>query len=142
MGQGGIYLVACVNKKHLVPMKARDLYTSPLFAKSVEFAESQADQWFILSAKHGLLDPDRVIEPYDHSLRSMGAAERRIWAQGVARSLLPRLNRSDRVVMFAGKLYRENLVSPIREHGCNLEIPMEGLRIGEQLKWLNEQLQD
>ena len=137
-----IYLVACVDKKHLVPMKARDLYTSPWFAKASELADRRAVGWFILSAKHGLLEPDRVIEPYDLSLRSTTTTGRRIWAEGVLRSLLPRLKGSDDVVFLAGIAYRENLVSPIREHGCRVEIPMEGLRIGEQLNWLNEQLMD
>ena len=123
-------------------MRARDLYKSSWFAKASELADRRADQWFILSAKHGLLDPDRVIAPYDLSLKSMTAAGRRIWAKGVLRSLLPRLKGSDDVVFLAGNVYRENLVSPIREHGCGVEEPMEGLRIGEQLNWLNEQLRD
>ena len=123
-------------------MEARCLYTSPWFAKAAELADRRADVWFILSAQHGLLDPDRVIEPYDLSLRSMTAAERRMWAKGVVRSLVPRLNSSDRVVLLAGKLYRENLVSTIHEHGCKVEIPMEGLRIGEQLHGLNEELKE
>ena len=123
-------------------MKARNLYTSPWFAKASELADRRADRWFILSAKHGLLDPDRVIEPYDLSLSSMNVAERRMWAKGVVRSLVPRLNSSDRVVLLAGKLYRENLVNTIHEHGCKVEIPMEGLRIGEQLQWLNERLKE
>ncbi|MCH8876803.1 MAG: hypothetical protein IIA89_08250 [Chloroflexi bacterium] len=89
-----------------------------------------------------MLDPGHVIEPYDLSLRSMTAAERRMWAKGVVRSLVPRLNSSDRVVLLAGKLYRENLVRPIREHGCKVEIPMEGLKVGEQLQWLNERLKE
>lgn len=72
----------------------------------------------------------------------MNAAKRRIWAKGVLRSLLPRLSGSDEVVFLAGNAYRENLVSPIREQGCRVEIPMVGLRIGEQLNWLNEELRD
>jgi hypothetical protein len=34
----------------------------------------------------------------------------------------------------------ENLVDPIRQMGCNVEIPMEGLGIGKQLRWLKQQL--
>lgn len=142
MAQRIIYLVACVNKKHLVPMEARDLYSSAWFEKAAELADRRADQWFVLSAKHGLLDPNRVIAPYELPLSSRTATERRIWAKEVVQSLLSGLSSLDRVVIFAGKLYRENLVSPIIEHGCKVEIPMEGLRIGEQLQWLNERLKE
>lgn len=142
MGQRTIYLIACVVRKHPAPMKARDLYSSTWFKKASELADRRGDQWFILSARHGLLDPDHVIEPYDLPLNSISATDRRKWAKNVVRSLLPRLSSLDRVVILAGKLYRENLVSPIHEHGCKVEIPMDGLRIGEQLGWLNEQLKE
>jgi hypothetical protein len=46
----------------------------------------------------------------------------------------------DNVVFLAGKIYRENLIDPIIKSGCNVEIPMEGLRIGKQKSWLNRQL--
>lgn len=35
------------------------------------WAIAHCDQWAILSAKHGLIDPDKVIEPYDVTLSTM-----------------------------------------------------------------------
>ena len=42
--------------------------------------EGTCNAWFILSAKHGLVSPDAVLEPYDESLTGMSAAPRRAWA--------------------------------------------------------------
>ena len=38
-----------------------------------------ADKIFILSTKHGLLDLEEEIEPYDQTLNNMGTGEIRIW---------------------------------------------------------------
>ena len=32
------------------------------------YAETHAERWYILSAAHGLVDPERIIDPYDISL--------------------------------------------------------------------------
>lgn len=80
-------IIGCTKGKldHAAP--ARDLYTSALFKgrrsyAEREVAEGRAAAWFIMSAQHGLIDPDRVTKPYDmtiatqskngnlHSLRS------------------------------------------------------------------------
>jgi hypothetical protein len=47
---------------------AGDLYVSSLFMGRRRFVEASCDRWFILSALHGGVDPDEVIEPYDESL--------------------------------------------------------------------------
>jgi len=44
-------------------------------------------------------------------------------------------------MILAGKKYQENLVNPIQQMGCSVEIPMEGLGIGKQLRWLKQQLE-
>jgi hypothetical protein len=132
--------VACVSAKQPAASPAGDLYTSTWFKKASAFARQTADEWYILSAKHGLLDPETVIEPYDETLSRMPAAERRAWAHQVLKSLPDVLQPGDRVVILAGKKYRENLIAPIEQLGCSVEVPMEGLRIGEQLRWLNQHI--
>ena len=135
-----IALVACVKTKRSVASPAEDLYTSSLFKKASSYARQIADEWYILSAKHGLLDPDTVIGPYEKTLRRMPVGERRAWARQVMAELEDMLRPDDRVVFLAGKRYRENLVDPVRQMGCRVEIPMEGLSFGQQLRWLNEQI--
>src|SRR5690606_13413659 len=55
-----IALVSCVSSKEPHAAPARDLYTSALFRKARAYAERNADAWYILSAKYGLVDPNRV----------------------------------------------------------------------------------
>ena len=63
-----IILVGCVKTKRPARSPAKDLYTSPLWRCRQAYAESRGVPWYILSALHGLLDPDRRIDPYELAL--------------------------------------------------------------------------
>ena len=133
-----IALVACVSKKNKTPMPARNLYISDWFKKASSYADLISDQWFILSAKYGLLNPDVVINPYDETLNKMPVNQRRAWSKKVLDDLIPQLNIGAQVVFLAGMKYREFLTAPLHKRGFYVEVPMEGLRIGEQLSWLSK----
>jgi hypothetical protein len=135
--RNALALVSCVKSKRAHPAPARDLYTSPLFTMARDLIESQAAKWRVLSALYGLVDPDAIIDPYDRTLKRMGIAERRAWANKVLTDLLPLAETFGRVVFFAGERYREFLTEPIERRGVSVEVPMEGLRQGEQLAWLS-----
>ena len=137
-----VALVACVSKKQPSPQPAQDLYSSDWFRKASAYARRTADKWYILSAKHGLLAPHKVIAPYDETLKRMRALARRTWSKRVLRELAMVLQPGDRVIILAGKDYREYLLAGIRAMGCVVEIPMEGLRIGQQLSWLKRRLEE
>lgn len=98
--------------------------------------EREAAPWFILSAKHGLVHPDAVIAPYDETLNNMPVAARGDWAERVKSQLAKSLPNVEEVVMLAGRRYRENIEMHLRTRFKSVEVPMEGLRIGEQLRWL------
>lgn len=136
-----IAFVSCVSKKAEEPQPAKDLYTSDWFKKASTYGEKVSDSWYILSAKHGVLEPDQEIAPYDETLNEMGADQRRDWAVKVAQQLEEILQPGDQVILLAGQRYREYLLEPIRILGCDVKIPMKGLRIGEQLSWLKEKLE-
>ena len=133
-------LVSCGRRKVSNAVPAKDLYCSPQFRMTRELVESQGWPWFILSAKHGLLDPKRMTEPYDKTLNTMGAVERREWADTVMDALRPRLAGVGSVVVFAGEVYRQHLEPELRRRCIEVHVPMEGLRQGEQLAWLSAQL--
>lgn len=135
-----VALVSCVVKKRAVPSLARDLYISPWFKKASAYADAVADIWFILSAKYGLVDINEVIAPYDLTLNKMSASERRALASGVLADLLPIFLSGDVAIFLAGTKYREFLIQPLRSMDVRVEIPMRGLRIGEQMQWLNRHL--
>ena len=131
-----IVLISCVSKKLSKRAKARELYISPLFKYYLKYAKSlDPSRIFILSAEYGLVDLEEKIDPYDKTLNKMKAPEREEWAQNVINQLKERVNlKDDKIIFLAGKRYREHLV----KHMSNYEIPLEGLGIGKQLKYLKE----
>ena len=83
-----IVLISCVSKKETEACKAKDMYVSPLFKMSWEYAKQfSPDKVFILSAEHHLLDPEQRIDPYNVTLYTFAAAERKAWAQRVLSDL-------------------------------------------------------
>jgi hypothetical protein len=131
-----VFLVSCVSEKRSVPTPAKDLYISTWFKKARRYVEHTGSSWFILSAEHGLISPDRVVAPYEKTLNTMPIDERRIWAQRVSERLEKVVPQLERVVFFAGQRYREFLSAHLRNRNILIEVPMQGLRIGEQLRWL------
>lgn len=117
-------------------LPARDLYVSPWFRGARHFAEQEGNRWWILSAKHGLVAPDRVIEPYEQTLHRMRIAARRQWSAQVVSQLSTQVPVSSELVVLAGARYREFLQPSLEQLGYPLRVPMHGLQIGEQLAWL------
>ena len=136
-----VALVACASKKNDRPMAAKDLYVSDWFLKASAYAKQNSDVWYILSAKYGLVLIGRVISPYDVTLKQVPISLRRQWAEGVMHDLEKFLNPGDEVIILAGVAYREFIITPIEEMGCRVEVPMEGLRIGDQLSWLKDHIE-
>ena len=132
-----VYLVSCVSVKQPRAAPAADIYVSPWFKKAKLFVQRQGAAWWILSAKHGLTNPQDVIDPYEQTLNNMGIAARRAWAKQVIDGLRAVVANGDTIVFLAGERYREFLVGPLAEMGVNISVPMYGLKIGEQLAWLD-----
>ena len=130
-----IALISCTSKKHNKKTKAKDLYTSPLFKGSKNYAEVCADNYYILSAKHGILRPDEKIKPYNESLYVMPKKNRSKWASNVTKELISILDSNDKVIFLAGKKYREFLNSNLLQLGYETATPLEGFPIGKQLQW-------
>lgn len=140
IGMAKIILISCVKSKLSTKAKARHLYTSDLFKKSLAYAEMQhPDKIFILSAKYGLLRLNRRIEPYEKTLNNMYMAERKTWAAGVLKQLerVTDLKR-DEFIILAGEKYRQYLVP----HLSNVKTPLKGKSFGNQLRFLKLALLD
>jgi hypothetical protein len=135
-----VYLVSCVSQKREQACAARDLYVSDWFRKARRFAEASGCPWYVLSAKHGLVAPDQVIAPYEQTLNTTRAADRRAWGERVAAQLAEAAPDLSRVVFLAGGRYREFLAPHLAGRGVEVSVPLEGLRIGEQLSWLGAAL--
>lgn len=137
-----VYLVSCVSSKQASPAPAKDLYVSDWFRKARAYVESTGMPWFILSAEYGLLDPNQHTAPYEKTLNTMSVREREGWAQRVVEQMSARLPQGKRVVVLAGARYREYLLDYLRGRFSQVEVPLEGLRIGEQLHWFSERLRN
>lgn len=137
-----IALVSCGAAKADHPCKARDLYTSDLFRKSLAWAELQADRVFILSARYGAVAPDHELPPYNFMITQLSKVERVQWAHccvfggctigeaGEGRSLL----------LLAGEEYARYVRPEATEKGWVVHEPLAGLQVGERLSWLKKSL--
>lgn len=139
-----ITLVSCVATKRTEPAMARDLYVSQWFTKARRYAERLEHDWYILSAKYGLLEQARVIAPYEKTLLNMPLFERRQWAGEVFDAIMrlrPGGGHVTTVVMLAGSRYCEFLLPALRDEGIEVVRPLRGLGIGSQLGWLTKAVQ-
>ena len=135
-----IYLVACVKTKKKGMHKAKDLYCSPWFKKARNYVEKtmkQGDKWFILSAKHHLLPPDRKVSLYNKTLGQSGS---RKWADEVLKQIQKHISGGERIVVFAGDNYRKYIIEPLKILARNVKVPLEGKGFGKQLHWFNLKL--
>ena len=135
-------LASCTKTKLDHPAPPRDLYEpSALFRKARQYCERHHDEWYVLSAKHGLLAPDAPeIEPYDETLADVGVDKRQTWADRVADELDAEglLSPETELVVHAGRAYYEYLVPAVEPEVATVTLPTEGLAIGETLAWYDE----
>lgn len=134
-----ITLVSCVGEKQKKACAAKDLYQSAWFVKAREYVESKNCNWYIISAKHGLIHRDEIVEPYNQTLNEMNSNECRKWASAVFGQILKMLPNGGNIRFFAGDRYRKYLIPLLENAGYKTEIPLQGLGIGKQLAWFDAQ---
>lgn len=141
-----IILISCVSqKKQIKPnesMKAKELYISSLFKKAWSYANKlNPDKIYILSAKYGLLSPEKQIGYYNETLLKYPASKQKEWADKVLSQLKKEgCNlEDDEFILLAGKNYYKYLLG---NNGIkNYELPYNGLKgIGFILNFLTEKL--
>jgi len=104
-----IVLVGCSATKLEVPAPAKDLYQGPIFKmvrKIIEHPSAKRPTaWGILSAKHGLLAPDDVIDPYDLSVDTFNYRDRQNWCDDVVRDIESAWGTRETYRVYAGASY-------------------------------------
>lgn len=135
-----IALISCVSKKKLGTHKAEDLYISDWFIKAKQYIKQNYKEWYILSAKYGLIRPDNIIENYNEYLPKTTLIYRKWWADNIFENLINNYNNSIMVDIFAGKHYRKYLIPLLLSKNYIVNIPLKGLGIGEQLKWFKNNI--
>lgn len=145
-----IVLVNCGGQKANEPVPAKDLYTSGYFTVKRLYAEDHGDRWAILSAKHHLLDPDRVTDPYE---KTMDDVDDEQWADRVMvglRDLVdevleanPEADETDiEIRVVATKDYYEPLRPRLQPTPWTDTYPLEGMGLFDQMEWLSDRLSE
>ena len=129
-----IYLIACSATKLDKAAPACDLYQGQAFKAARKLAEKHSADYWILSAKHGLIHPDTVTEPYNDYLGAMTKAQRTSWGAMVCEQIKAAGLTSRAAVILAGKHY----AAPISHLFPALHLPLAGLGIGQQLGKLKQ----
>lgn len=130
-----VVLVGCAKQKGPNAAPARELYTSTLYRAARTWAEScNVGGWWILSALHGLVHPDTILEPYDRYLKSLPPRDRRLWAVQTRAQILQRIPPRATLVLLAGEEYASCLANIPH----TVEKPLAGLSVGKRLQWFKQ----
>jgi len=93
------------------------------------YAQARGEPWYVLSAKHGLLQPDERVAPYDKKgltrARAMNVVDKLI-QDGV-----------DSVQIIAGTDYTNELLPHLDEYDIEYDVLCNGLEIGERMARLD-----
>lgn len=131
-----LVIVESVTKKRSAPGPAKDVYNSRLWTARRSYAEAAGVPWLILSALHGLLDPNQIIEPYELRLGETDAAAFRSATERAVAQLDSRWALDDLVVeAHVRDDYADGLRAALVRRGRRLEQPLRGLSVCGQLSW-------
>lgn len=141
-----IIFISCSATQKDKKSLAKDLYQGNLFKKSLMYANHCLDGEnkliFIISTKHGLipLEFEKEIEPYDAPPASIKKAQKDELKQKIEKQINKYLGKDDfdnKFTILAGKFFVELLPNQIKDP----ILPLKGKRYGEQLQFLNKELE-
>ncbi len=122
-----VVLIGSSGETAAAPVPVADLFLSAGFAHAREHAVCSGRPWFVLSAKHGLLEPDDVVAPYDLELGDASTAYRSAWGEWVAAQLGERVQLLGATVeVYGGVGFAQPLRQPLARRGAALELPLPG----------------
>jgi len=130
------------SKPFLRSIRSKEAYTSAMFRLCRMYAEAfYPGRWLILSAKYGLILPDKRIEKYDVSFGSVKQANkhRLITIDTLARQCKNHLHNAKKVVCLAGKQYALMLKS-VLQNETEMECPLSNMGLFARMAWLRTQI--
>ena len=135
-----VILVQCGKKKLKQKAKAKDLYIGDLFKKSYRYAQLlKPDNILILSAKYDLLNPEKIIEPYDETLNNKSSDEIKKWSTKVITALKEKIDlEKDEIIILAGNNYYKYLLPYI----SNYKLPLGTFSLGPRKSFLKKQIEE
>jgi hypothetical protein len=146
-----VALVGCGSAKRPVRSKARDLYTGALFEATLAYALTLTPHTLIVSARHGLLDLDTEIAPYDFTIADLGGKRERVaWGERIVNAVEGRFRQQlPAVTLLMGDTYAQYLRGNIAFRAgeyyagarwpCKAHEPLAGIQpIGRRIVALRE----
>ena len=136
-----IGLIGCGGAKLQHAAPARALYTDPLFRDALQHAShpSRFDVVRVLSAKHGLVELDQELEPYDLWIGDLTPAAQARLAERVRSQLLAVKGFADATVtVLAGAAYVALVRRAWLGPQARVLAPLRGLEQGQQRHWYKE----
>jgi len=105
---------------------------------SLRYAEKTCHRVFIVSALHGAVEPELVLEPYNRKLSQYRKSEREEWGVRTIGCIYPKFIVPLQFVIVAGKLYAEALMYGAHWHNLpRPEEPLKGIRgCRRRMAWL------
>lgn len=128
-----LVLTGCGSAKRKEIARAKDLYNSVYFKKKRAYAEAVGNRWLILSAEHGVVEPDEALAPYDTTIQDVDPVA---WGERILEEL-PDLAGVE-VIVLAGAAYLDPIQDGLESRAAAVRTPTEGMRIGERVAWLSE----
>ena len=133
-----VVFVGCGKAKLDRKASAKDLYTSTLFKKCRAYAERVGDEWAILSAKHGLLLPQSLVEPYDVCLEDFDRVQLQAWVYRAQFQIVEAFpSETTKYICLGGALYSLAFTGYPRH--LQVELPMCHLGMGQRLQFLTRE---
>lgn len=117
-----LIIMACSATKGATPAPALDLYQGVMYSSFRANEPATRPAVIILSAKHGFIEADRVIEPYEQRMTEARADEMLAELQAFDAIAWPAGVRS--IFLAGGKTYRRVMRAAIdrRMHGRSLQL--------------------
>lgn len=136
---GQIAIMSCGSKKGKDPGPAIDLYKGVLFMKHRQWAEAFCDEIWIISAKYGLIEPSKIIDPYEISLRDFKKKDRDLWGSYVANQISSKIPKTEKLFFLAGQIYYDPIIRKIPHE---YEIPFKKYGLGHRYALIDKLTQD
>lgn len=137
-----IALVVAPRRQRAGTWQASESYAiSPLFRRAREYCARSHDEWYLLSAEHGLLAPRQVVGHSERAWGSLSPGERAQWARRTAEALRARCERSGDAIVFVlyGPRQYARLLLRV-DPSLAIELPLAGMTARERARWFDQRL--
>lgn len=131
-----VVLISCGKEKRQWSCRASEMYCSERFISAKQFAQQQNYDWYVISAKHGLLHPDAMIEPYDLSILNFTDNEKNLWAEKITNDIFKLHELSTKIMILADNNYSNALAYKLNKKGYSVILPFNEIDYTQQKNFL------